>query len=172
MISSYLLPLPLLVIYSPFCPKGSPCLFLVSLLFISFYPHPHHLAIKMQIYSEIPMQQSRLRIHCYHSCGTGCNYGMDLIPGPGTSTCSIVQPKQTNKKTTHTHTHNQMHSFIHLVILLFLNMKNLILIAYGPSGPMTQKSRYLPNFINTWPLTFFRQRSVSCLIFLVFLYNL
>ena len=31
-----------------------------------------------------PAWHSGLRIHCCHSCTLGCDYGLDLFPGPGT----------------------------------------------------------------------------------------
>ena len=48
---------------------------------------------------QSPVQQSGLRIQCYHSYGLVCGCGLDLIPGPGTPYAS-GQPKQTNKQTT------------------------------------------------------------------------
>ena len=46
---------------------------------------------------QSPTWHNELRIQCCHSCGIGCNYGSDLIPGPGTPYATGC-PKRKRKK--------------------------------------------------------------------------
>ena len=66
-----------------------------------FLPHaPQAQWLKVQALGVL-LCCSRLRIWCYHCCGSGCCCGASLIPGPGTSECQGCgqkKPKTTPKK--------------------------------------------------------------------------
>ena len=56
----------------------------------------------VQVTAEVQVQSlarhSRLRNRCCHNYGTGCSYGLDLIPDPRTSICHRGGKKKKKKK--------------------------------------------------------------------------
>ena len=57
----------------------------------------YHLNVESKIWHtlEVPMwHNSRLRIWCCRSCGSGCNCSLGLIPDPRTSTCCGCRQKK------------------------------------------------------------------------------
>ena len=46
---------------------------------------------------RIPLWLSKLRIQCYHCCGSDYSCGVGSIPGPGTSTCCGYSQKKKKK---------------------------------------------------------------------------
>ena len=58
--------------------------------------------------------------------------------------------------------HLFIHSFICLLILLFLSVGNLILIVCAPSGPVTPKNRCLPK---AFDLFWMEEREVFYVLF-------
>ena len=52
-------------------------------------------------------RNSRLRIWRCRSCGSGCNWGLDLIPGPGSPYATGAKRKKEKKTKMHTYIHQK-----------------------------------------------------------------